>query len=64
MSKSKISLPTCCPPEHILLTNLLLLQYPSKIDIEMFSNKNVFFSIIHFLFSIIDPEQTKRVDFI
>ncbi|ORX47386.1 hypothetical protein BCR36DRAFT_405433 [Piromyces finnis] len=60
MNKSKALLPTYCPPENILLTNLLLLQYPSKIEIEMFSNKNVFFNIIHFLFSIIDPEQTKR----
>jgi hypothetical protein len=60
MSKSKIIIPTECSQENILLTNLSLLQYPTKIDIEMFSNKAVFFNVIHFLFVIIDPEQTKK----
>jgi len=63
MSKSKIIIPTECSQENILLTNLSLLQYPTKIDIEMFSNKAVFFNVIHFLFVIIDPEQTKKVRF-
>eukprot|EP00833_Pecoramyces_ruminatium_P011334 jgi/Orpsp1_1/1185366/evm.model.c7180000093433.1 len=60
MNKSKILLPSICPPEKILLTNLHLLQYPTKIEIEMFSNKTVFFNVIHFLFVKIDPEQTKK----
>ncbi|ORX76046.1 hypothetical protein BCR32DRAFT_329538 [Anaeromyces robustus] len=60
MSKTKITIPSGCPPETILTTNLHLLQYPSNINIEMFSNKSVFFNVIHFLFNIIDPEQTKK----
>jgi len=60
MSKNKIVIPTGCLPENLLITNLNLLHYPTKIKIEMFINKTIFFNVIHFLFSIIDPEQTKR----